>query len=231
MLRFVLSGTCVAFLLSIASIASADDTGSTPAPAPEPEAAAPEAPAPEAATRDETPLDTAAGVDPWTKRPIAILGIAGAAPAGSLALGIDFAVARALAIEVAGGFSVYGLPRAALTPRLRLPVSKRVAFGFGGGLAFGGVRQSNEMSCLFCSGNFKKEWSSAVLANGLVDVEGQRATGGFVWRVFGGAGGILNADDFACRGSVRCPREAPILAYMGVALGYAPGPASTRSSP
>jgi hypothetical protein len=165
--------------------------------------------------------------DPWRARPISLAGQMIATPYGFAGASVAVTPVRWLSVEAGGGVTVDG-PQAALMPRGRIFVSRKVALSLGLGASFGRYVDAHDLQlCAIvpfgarCPPDPVRTWETAAWANALGALEG-RTGSGFEWRVFAGIGRLLNRGAFVCDGG-SCPDAAPTQPYAGLALGYAFG--------
>ena len=145
-------------------------------------------------------------------------------PFGFLGFTADYSPARWLAIEAGGGYNVDG-PQGALWPRARVPLTRGFAVGGGPFLGVGNYDADND--CLICGEDQAtrrhRTWKPAIVGGGLLAIEG-RGESGFSWKVYGGAGHVLNAGAIECTpasSQAECtPGSVLSMPYFGAALGF-----------
>jgi hypothetical protein len=170
--------------------------------------------------------------DPWQGRPLSATGLLGMTPFGFAGLSATVTPLRWLSVEAGGGVALDG-PQAAILPRARLFVSQKVALSLAIGPSFGRYVERHDFrgcdlvlllpvvqgSTSGCAPRPARTWDVASWADALLAIEG-RTGAGFEWRLFGGAGRLLNASASSC-GPGPCASSAPVTGYGGLALGYA----------
>jgi hypothetical protein len=204
-MKFLSLASCLAFLVCCTDLAWAGD-----------------APRPQANAR--TGEETAQLADRW-ERPFALWFHAlSVGPFGLVGASLDYSPARWVAIEAGGGYNVDG-PQGALWPRARLPLTRGFAIGGGPLLGVGNYDADND--CLICgeeqATRRHRTWKPAVVGGGLLSIEG-RGEGGFSWKVYGGAGHVLNSGAIECTpasSQADCtPGSVLNMPYLGAALGF-----------
>jgi hypothetical protein len=175
-------------------------------------------------------LDAAPSSDPWDTRPRSLMlaGGAGGGPLGYGGLAFDWAPTRWLVFGAGGGYSGSGIT-GAIMPRLRLPLTRWFAVGFGVPFSAGPyeyVAQAPE-SCPFagCSVAYKttRTWDIAFWLHLEPNIE-FRLPSGIALRLYAGRSSILNAHGDVCTSTLTggCPSDLGETKYYGgVALGYA----------
>lgn len=136
-------------------------------------------------------------------------------PTGMTGLHLEMRLARAIAVRAGIGGGMIGDPQAAAMTRLRFP--ELPALNLGVGISAGSYREA----CGICSDPSSLHWDLALWNNYELSVE-TRSWGGFMFRVFGGAGVLVNRAGYHCNEICESDdvREIPIaLPYLGVGVG------------
>jgi hypothetical protein len=166
----------------------------------------------------------------WAARPrtISLMGGSGGGPVGYGGIGLEYAPVPWLVGGAAAGWSPSG-PTGALMPRLRLPITRWLAAGFGVPFSAGPYEyvfdQPERCALAGCSVGVKtaRTWSIAYWGHVEPNVE-LRVGGGLALRTYAGYGKVLNANDDRCTSTQKdgCPsRLGEQVWYGGLALGYA----------
>lgn len=180
--------------------------------------------APPSQVRSPSGEETAQPADRW-ERPFALWFHAlSLGPFGLLGATLDYSPAPWIAIEAGGGYNVDGV-QGALAPRARVPISRGVAVGAGPFIGVGNYDADND--CLICGEDQAtrrhRTWKPAIVGGGLLSIEG-RSEGGFSWKVYGGAGHVLNSGAIECTpasSQADCtPGNVLTLPQFGAAVGF-----------
>jgi hypothetical protein len=160
-------------------------------------------------------------LDRWTDRRFAVEGHLGSGPIGLLGFALDLTAARWLAINAGFGAGASG-GQLALSARPRL-VFGALALALDAGWSAGPHEYDRcGAFCIDCEETEYGEWHPAHWLNVGGSCE-YRALGGFVLRLYAGAGKLLNTGQGACNGDLgvsACPDQG--RPFVGIALGYAP---------
>lgn len=171
-----------------------------------------------------------AQADPWASH--GRVASASGATGGPLGYaGISFEVAPWRWLVLGGGAGVQpGGGTIAFTWRLRLPITRWFAVGFGVPVSAGPYQWvGSEVPAGGCSevnpcpARFTRTWDAAAWFHLEPSVE-LRVRGGLALRIFGGRSQMFNGAAGVCASAsgVGCPsRDGEVQAYAGLAVGYA----------
>jgi hypothetical protein len=167
--------------------------------------------------------------DPWTNRKKTI-ALQGGVPGGPIgALGVTFEYAPIKYIVLGAGAGWAGNPRGALMPRLRLPLNRWIAVGFGLPFSIGpyefSLAQTEQCQWAGCATAFRttRSWTMAAWGHLEPNVE-FRLNGGLALRVAGGHSRVLNSESDRCTSTLAmgCPSSIGEQKWYGnIAVGYA----------
>ncbi len=158
--------------------------------------------------------------NPWAsrKKTVALQGGSPGGPLGYGGLAFEYAPIPWVVVGAGGGASPDGA-RGAFMPRLRLPLSRGVAIGFGFPISAGPYTTAVQT----VDYHVTREWEVAWWAHFEPNVE-FRLPHGMALRIYGGESRLLNPHDDRCRSTamIGCPsRVGERRWYGGLALGYA----------
>ncbi len=172
--------------------------------------------------------DSAIGPDPFTRKSTASLaGGSGGGPLGFGGFSFEYAPTKYTVLGAGAGISSSGIT-AAFMPRLRLPVTRWLAFGFGVPYSLGpysyGEQVPDTCKIAGCAVGYRttREWTLAHWAHLEPNIE-LRIPNGLTFRFYGGRSFILNAHDDECKSTLAngCPsNHGQTRWYGGLALGY-----------
>jgi hypothetical protein len=164
------------------------------------------------------------------KKQVSIMGGSPGSPLGVVALGLEYAPTKYTVIGVGGGYAPDGGLRGSLMPRLRLPLNRWFAVGFGFPFTLGPYEYSQHIpeQCQFagCSTGYRttRSWPIAFWGQLEPNVEVRLGNSGVALRVFGGYARVLNDQSDRCTSTLAhgCPSQIGDQKwYGGLAAGYA----------
>jgi hypothetical protein len=169
--------------------------------------------------------------DPWTdqKRTVSIAGGSLGSPTGVAGFTFEYAPLKYAVLGFGGGWAPDGGARGAFMPRLRLPLNRFFALGFGTPLSIGSYHFTEQVgeACadVGCPQGYTttRTWSPAVWAHLEPSFE-FRVGPGVALRLYAGVGRVLNRESDACRSTLMngCPSNiGEQKIYGGLALGKA----------
>lgn len=174
-------------------------------------------------------VESAPDGDPWSNRPrqVNFQGGSTGGPLGYGGLSFEYAPSRYFVAGAGAGWSGSG-PTGAVMPRLRLPVTRWFAFGFGVPFSIGPYQyaghEAEACQVAGCATNLRttRTWDIAYWGHLEPNIE-FRAPNGLGARFYVGYSQVLNPHDDRCESSLPrgCPsRLGEAQTYGGVALGY-----------
>jgi hypothetical protein len=149
-------------------------------------------------------------------------------PGGVIGVDVDVAPIENFAVNFGAGYSPGG-GQLAVTPRLRLGLSRRVFLGLGTGLSLGGYTDGGG-ACLMCGEPMaEQKWQTAYWHNVEVAVDLYSKRGRGMAQFVIGAGHIINSSDYTCdqpaatefESSADCNRSTSgWLGFVSAAYGF-----------
>jgi hypothetical protein len=222
-MKGVVVGFGVVALLGVGSVARADDP-SYGLPAPRL--------IPELSLAKDKGVESVTEGDSWStrKKQVSLMGASPGSPLGPVGLSFEYAPIKYVVLGVAGGFSPSdGGFRGSFMPRLRLPLTRNVAVGFGFPLTLGpyeySIHQNEICQSAGCAVGYRttRDWPLAIWGQLEPNVE-IRVGPGVALRIYGGYAHVLNDQSDQCTSTLThgCPSKiGDQKFYGGLALGYA----------
>ena len=185
---------------------------------------------PELTLSKDKGVESVPEADPWTtrKKTISLQGGAPGGPTGVAGFTFEYAPIKYLVLGTGGGWSPEGL-RGAFMPRLRLPLNRWFAVGFGFPLSFGpyqfSASQAEQCEYAGCSTGFRttRTWTMAAWGHLEPNIE-IRLNAAIALRLYGGYAKLLNDSSDRCDSTL--PNGCPSTIgeqkwYGGFGIGYA----------
>jgi hypothetical protein len=185
---------------------------------------------PELSLSKDKGVESAPEADPWTtrKKTVSLQGGVPGGPTGAAGFSFEYAPIKYLVLGTGAGWSPEGA-RGAFMPRLRLPLNRWIAVGFGFPFSAGPYRSSASQveQCQYagCSGGYRttRTWTMAAWGHLEPNVE-FRLNAAIALRLSGGYAKLLNNGSDRCDSTLPngCPSSIGEQKWYGyVALGYA----------
>lgn len=213
-------------LLGLGAISLAIDARADDAPAlPQPRLV------PELSLAKDKGVESMPQPDSWStrKRAVSLFGGAPGSPLGVVGLTLEYAPIKYLVLGAGGGFAPDGGLRGSFMPRVRLPLNRWFAVGFGTPFTVGPYEYSFRQPeiCQFagCSVGYRTTRSWGIAAWGQLEPNVEfRVSSAVALRIFGGYARVLNDESDRCTSTLArgCPStlgEQKI--YGGISAGYA----------
>lgn len=164
------------------------------------------------------------------KKQVSIMGGSPGSPLGVVGLGFEYAPTKYTVLGAGAGLSPDGGFRGSFMPRLRLPLNRIFAVGFGFPVTLGPYEYSERVpeQCQYagCSTGYRttRSWPLAVWGQLEPNVEFRIGSSGVALRLYGGYARVLNDEGDRCVSTLSqgCPSKLGEQKwYGGLALGYA----------
>lgn len=164
------------------------------------------------------------------KRQVSLMGASPGSPLGVVGVGFEYAPTKYTVLGAGGGFSPDGGLRGSFMPRLRLPLNRWFAIGFGLPVTLGPYEYSQHIpeQCQFagCSTGYRttRSWPIAFWGQLEPNVEFRLGNSGLALRTYAGWARVMNDESDRCTSTLAhgCPsRIGEQKWYGGLAVGYA----------